>query len=174
MLQMPSDEPQGLSNEGHPLFISNQGVDRRLVMDDAHRLNRSEMKQVLASAWSKTRQRKLAGIVLFCEPRLRASLADLSSYLPAASVINRLYLPTLSRQHTEAYLNYRIRSAGCLGSLPFSDSQLDEIHRASKGLPGWINGEAFMMYRRIQAAERHARHTDDIATGLDAQGLPAT
>ena len=180
-LEMPTDENQLPSSPGHPLFISDEGDGSRLVIDDAHLLDRVEMKQVLASAWTathgrklKVRRRRLAGIILFCEPRLRASLADLSQYLPAASVINRLYMPTLNRQRTEAYLAYRIRAAGFLRVLPFSPSQLDEIHLLSRGLPGWVNGEAFMLYRRIQAAEQHARHIANFAAGLETQGLAAT
>jgi type II secretory pathway predicted ATPase ExeA len=173
-LQRPTDEGQPPSSGGHALFISDEGSGSRLVMDDAHLLEQSEMKQILASAWTPTRNRKLAGIILFCEPRLKASMADLFQYLPAASVINRLYMPSLNRQRTEAYLTYRIRSAGHLKVPPFSQDQLDEIHKLSRGLPGWVNGEAFMLYRRIQAAERHARHTEDFALGLEAQGLPAT
>jgi type II secretory pathway predicted ATPase ExeA len=173
-LQMPTDEGQPLTSVGHPLFISNEKGRSRLVMDDAHLLTGSQMKQVLASAWTPHRRRKLAGIVLFCEPRLRASLADLSQFLPAASVVNRLYIPRLTRRRTEAYLTYRIRAAGYLKALPFSQSQLDEIHKLSKGLPGWINGEAFMLYRRLQAAERHARHTKDMDVEINARGLPAT
>lgn len=173
-LQMPTDEGLPLLRRGYPLFISTEGDGSRLVMDDAHLLDQSEMKQVLASAWTPTRSRKLAGIILFCEPRLRASLSDLTRYLPAGSVINRLYMPPLNRQRTEAYLAYRIRAAGCLKAPPFSQNQLDEIHKLSKGLPGWVNGEAFMLYRRILAAERHARHTVDYDVGLGAQGLAAT
>ncbi len=173
-LQMPTDEGQPPPKEGHPLFISKEGHTSRLLMDDAHLLNRSEMQQILASAWTASRQRKLGGIILFSEPRLRASLADLSRYLPPASVVNRLYMPTLNRERTEAYLNYRIRKAGRLRHLPFTDSQLDEIHSASRGLPGWVNGEAFMMYRRILAVQRHARHIADIDTAVATAGLPAT
>jgi type II secretory pathway predicted ATPase ExeA len=173
-LQMPTDEYPLPSNGGHPLFISDEGSGSRLVMDDAHLLDQSEMKQILASAWTPTRNRRLAGIILFCEPRLQASMADLSQYLPAASVINRLYMPSFNRQRTEAYLTYRMRTAGYLKVPPFSQEQLDEIHNLSRGLPGWVNGEAFMLYRRIQAVERHARHTEDFAVGLGAQGLAAT
>jgi type II secretory pathway predicted ATPase ExeA len=171
---MPTDEDQLPSSPGHPLFISKEEDGSRLVMDDAHLLDRIEMKQVLASAWTPARRRKLSGIILFCEPRLRASLADLSQYLPATSVINRLYMPSFNRQRTEAYLAYRIRAAGVLSVLPFSPSQLDTIHRVSRGLPGWVNGEAFMLYRRIQAAEQHARHIANFTDGFEAQGLAAT
>ncbi len=173
-LQTPSDERKNVANESRPVFISNESDESRLVMDDAHLLSHSEMKQVLASAWTSTRTRKLGGIILFCEPRLRASMADLSRFMPAASVINRVYVPSLSRQRTEAYLGYRIRTAGYLSALPFSERQLDEIHKAAKGLPGWVNGEAFMMYRRVQAAQRHAQHTEDIGFTMDSRGLPAT
>jgi hypothetical protein len=83
-------------------------------------------------------------------------------------------MPPLNRQFTEAYLEYRIRATGYLKAPPFSERQLDEIHKAAKGLPGWVNGEAFMMYRRIQAAHRHARHTEDIGIEVDTEGLPAT
>ena len=173
-LQRPTDEAAPPAPAGHPLFISKEGSNSRLIMDDAHLLGQSEMKQILASAWTATRQRKLGGIVLFCEPRLRASLADLSTYLPAASVVNRLYMPPLNRELTEAYLKYRIRTAGCLKTLPFSAGQVDAIHDAAKGLPGWVNGEAFMMLRRHQAARRHAQHTNDIGIDVGTAGLPAT
>lgn len=173
-LQTPTDKQENVANEDRPLFISKEADVSRLVMDDAHLLSRSEMKQVFASAWTSTRKRKLGGIILFSEPRLRASLAALSRFMPAASVINRVYVPSLSRQRTEAYLSYRIHKAGYLSALPFSESQLDEIHKAAKGLPGWVNGEAFMMYRRVQAAQRHAQHTEDIGIAMDSRGLPAT
>jgi type II secretory pathway predicted ATPase ExeA len=167
-------EPPSLANWGRPLFISKEGDTSRLLMDDAHQLSHCEMKLVLASAWSETRKRKLGGIILFSEPRLRASLSELSRFLPPATVINRLYVPALSRQGTEAYLSYRIRTAGYLKRLPFSERQLDEIHTISRGRPGWINGEAFMMYRRLLATQRHASHIEDIGMEMDTNGLPAT
>jgi type II secretory pathway predicted ATPase ExeA len=167
-------EPPSLANWGRPLFISDEGGTSRLVMDDAHQLSHKEMKLVLASAWSESRKRKLGGIILFSEPRLRASLSELSRFLPPATVINRVYVPALSRQNTEAYLSYRIRTAGHLKRLPFSEHQLNEIHRVSRGRPGWINGEAFMMYRRLLATQRHAYHIEDIGMGMASDGLPAT
>ena len=64
-LQLPTDEGEAASHEGYPLFISKEGEKSRLVMDDAHLLSSCEMKQVLASAWSSTRRRKLGGIIFF-------------------------------------------------------------------------------------------------------------
>jgi type II secretory pathway predicted ATPase ExeA len=89
-------------------------------------------------------------------------------------VINRLYVPPLSRQCTESYLRYRIRTAGNLKNLPFSERQLDKLHRVSRGRPGWINGEAYMMLRRLLAARHHARRIVLSGTDINPDGLPAT
>lgn len=147
-----------LSGGGHdgqtvdlPFIECRDGKLPSMIVDDAHGLTTTGLEKVLRSAWSDSRKRIVQHIILFSEPEMQASLADLYHLLPPRSVVNKIFMPPLSQRQTVAYLNHRLRRAGIIRSMPFDSNQLDKIHKTAKGLPGWINGEAFMMLRRMAA-----------------------
>jgi type II secretory pathway predicted ATPase ExeA len=147
---LPVKDAKQFQAEKELSVIECRGADLPcFIVDDAHRLDTPAMEGVLRCAWSDTRKRLLQHIVLFSEPEMHASLADLYNLLPPKSVINKLFLPRLSRQQTVSYLNHRLKTARCIKKIPFDSKQLDRIHKTAKGLPGWINGEAYMMLRRM-------------------------
>ncbi len=131
------------------IFVSKNNGLPSVIIDDAHQLSSLEIKTLLKSAFSASGKRKLQNIVLFADPGLRRRLATIARWLPPQSVIDKIYMTPLTEKQTMDYLRHRLKIAGMLHKNPFSGDQMRKIHQLSGGLPGWINGEAFMVLRRI-------------------------
>ncbi len=125
-----------------------------LIIDDAHQLTPSELKKLLRSAFSKPESRKFQSIVLFSEPDIRERFADISRWLPAKSVIDKIFMTPLSEKQTADYLKHRLRASGLVLQNPFTTEQIRRIHQRSGGLPGRINGEAFLLLKEMN----HGQH----------------
>jgi type II secretory pathway predicted ATPase ExeA len=110
-----------------------------------------ELNVLLQSAFSNNGARKLQNIVLFAEPHMRKRLTEIADQLPPKSVIDKMFMAPLTEEQTAAYLAHRIRAAGVLKKPPFSPDQIRTIHKVSKGLPGWINDQAFRQLKILNA-----------------------
>jgi general secretion pathway protein A len=133
--------------------LSTDGRLPAAIVDDAHRLSRLELKLLLRSAGAADGNRKIRSIVLFAEPQIRERFDDMARWLPPKAVIDKIYMSPLTEKQTGDYLQHRVRVAGLLPRLPFSASQIRAIHKISRGLPGWINGEAYMLLWRMYAGK---------------------
>lgn len=131
------------------VFISNKGNQPSVIVDDAHQLTKSELQLLLQTAFPATHARKLKSVVLFAEPQIRERFADMVQFLPDMAVIDKFSMAPLTEQQTAEYLRHRFKAAGFLRKIPFSSAQIRKIHRSSGGLPGWINGEAYITMRRL-------------------------
>jgi len=120
-----------------------------LIIDDAHQLSPSELKKLLRSSFSKPERRKFQSIVLFCEPEIRNRFADISRWLPPKSVIDKIFMTPLNEKQTADYLKHRLRTSGMIRQNPFTPDQICNIHQRSGGLPGRINGEAFLTLKKL-------------------------
>ena len=98
--------------------------------------------------------RKLKSVVLFAEPQIRERFADMVRFLPPNAVIDKFSMAPLTEKQTADYLQHRFKTAGFLTKIPFSSEQIRKIHRTSGGLPGWINGETYMVMRRLFGGHR--------------------
>ncbi len=125
-----------------------------LIIDDAHQLSPSELKKLLRSAFSKPECRKFQSIVLFSEPGIRERFADISRWLPPKSVIDKIFMTPLNEKQTADYLNHRLRASGLLRQNLFTADQIHTIHQRSGGLPGRINGEAFLLLKTMQQQQK--------------------
>ncbi len=119
------------------VYLSRNDTPPSVIVDDAHQLSPSELRLLLQSAFAPDGRRKLQSIVLFAEPEMRRRFAEIAQWLPPKTVIEKIFV------------------AGFLKRLPFSADQIRAIHQASRGLPGWINGEAFMQLKRICGVNRN-------------------
>lgn len=139
------------------VFLSRKDSPPSVIVDDAHQLNTLELKVLLQSAFALDGTRKLQSIVLFAEPQMRERFAEIARWLPPKSVIDKIFMAPLTEKQTAAYLEHRVRAAGFLKKLPFSKDQIRTIHKISNGLPGWINGQAFLLLKRLCAgSSRHS------------------
>lgn len=132
------------------VYQSQKGPAPSIMIDDAHQLSTYELKRLLFSAYSKEGQRKFQSIVLFAEPRMRERFAQIIRWLPSKSVIDKIYMSPLTEKQTGDYLRHRVKTAGLIRNDPFSADQVRKIHELSGGLPGWINGEAFILLKSIK------------------------
>lgn len=124
-----------------------------LIIDDAHQLSSSELKKLLRSAFSRPERRKFQSIVLFAEPEMRERFAEISRWLPPKSVIDKIFMTPLNEKQTADYLKHRLRAAGLISPNPFTSDQIRKIHSRSGGLPGRINGEAFLILRSMNQGQ---------------------
>jgi DamX protein len=137
-----------------PVWISRDAHPPAVIVDDAHRLSRLALKLLLKSALDPQGHSKVSTLILFAEPEIRAWFNDMARWLPHKAVIDKLYMSPLTEKQTDAYLRHRFKIAGFLPRHPFSPSQIRAIFQVSRGLPGWINGEAFMLLKRLYAGKR--------------------
>ena len=133
----------------HIKFISKKNGLPSIIIDDAHRLSFEEMKLLLKTAFTSTGKRRLQSIVLLAEPCIRNRFNEITERLPENSVIEKIFMAPLTEKETVEYLRHRLKSAGMIRKNPFSYNQIRKIYKLSGGLPGWINGEAFMLLRKI-------------------------
>jgi general secretion pathway protein A len=120
-----------------------------VIIDDAHQLNPAELKLILRYAVNADGSRRIQSIVLLAEPSMRERFSEILRWLPPKSVIEKIHMTPLTEKQTAAYLQHRLRAAGYLRSNPFTHSQVRKIYEQSGGLPGWINGEAYLLLKRI-------------------------
>jgi general secretion pathway protein A len=139
------------------VFMAGRNGPRSIILDDAHQLTKSELRMLMRCVFANGKNRKFRNIVLFAEPALRASLRKITHGLPTESAIDKIHISPFTEQQTADYLKHRIQTAGRLDRLPFSKKQIKAIYSLSGGLPGWINGEAFMLLKRMKS-RRSIRH----------------
>ena len=130
-------------------FISEKHGLPSIIIDDAHRLSFEEMNLLLKTAFTSTGKRRLHHIVLLAEPCIRHRFNEITERLPENPVIEKIFMAPLTEKETVEYLRHRLKSAGMIRKNPFSNNQIRKIYKLSGGLPGWINGEAFMLLRKI-------------------------
>lgn len=131
------------------VFFSRRSGPPSVMIDDAHQLSPTELKLLLQHAVTDQGQRRIQNIVLLAEPQMRERFAELAGWLPAKSVIDKIFMTPFTEKQTAAYLEHRVRAAGVLRNNPFTASHVREIYKQSGGLPGWINGEAFLLLKKI-------------------------
>src|SRR5262245_4507198 len=109
-----------------------------VIVDEAQNLSPETLEQVRLLTNLETRSQKLLQIILIGQPELRDVLSRLELRQLAQRITGRYHLAPLSREETSAYVNHRMRVAGCSAEV-FSRSALREVHRLSDGVPRIIN-----------------------------------
>ncbi len=136
------------------VFLSKKNGLPSIIIDDAHQLSAAELKLLLQYAVSDAGERRIQSIVLLAEPQMRERFAEMAGWLPPKSVIDKIHMTPLTEKQTAAYLQHRLRAAGFLRSNTFSEAQIKCIYKHSGGLPGWINGEAFLLLKKISRRQQ--------------------
>jgi type II secretory pathway predicted ATPase ExeA len=131
------------------VLLTRQDDAPSVIVDDAHQLSPAELKLLLQYAVNPVGRRRIQSIVLLAEPQMRERFAEITRWLPAKSVIEKIHMTPLTENQTAAYLQHRLRAAGYLRNNPFSQAHIRKIHEQSGGLPGWINGEAYLLLKKI-------------------------
>jgi general secretion pathway protein A len=109
-----------------------------VIVDEAQNLSPETLEQVRLLTNLETRSQKLLQIILIGQPELRDVLSRVELRQLAQRITGRYHLAPLSREETSAYVNHRMRVAGCNVEV-FSKAALREVHRLSDGVPRIIN-----------------------------------
>jgi general secretion pathway protein A len=121
-------------------LLDANGKGRRVVVivDEAQNLTPETLEQVRLLTNLETASHKLLQIILIGQPELRDVLARVELRQLAQRITGRYHLAPLSRDETIAYVNHRMRVAGCTVEV-FTNASLREVHRLSEGIPRIIN-----------------------------------
>ena len=138
----------GKLQEGYPVFIQQDAADPIVIVDDAHKMPDRELRFLLREAVVPDSTQKINRLVLFGEPRLSNYIIALPESIAGDTAINKITMPSMSRQECESYLQYRPALAGYTGESLFKPSVIKRIHRKSSGLPGQINAYADRWLRK--------------------------
>ena len=109
-----------------------------VIVDEAQNLSPETLEQVRLLTNLETRSQKLLQIILIGQPELRDVLSRVELRQLAQRITGRYHLAPLTRDETIAYVNHRMRVAGCNVEV-FSNAALREVHRLSDGVPRIIN-----------------------------------
>jgi general secretion pathway protein A len=109
-----------------------------VIVDEAQNLSPETLEQVRLLTNLETRSQKLLQIILIGQPELREVLSRVELRQLAQRITARYHLVPLSRDETSAYVNHRMRVAGCNVAV-FSKAALHEVHRLSGGVPRIVN-----------------------------------
>jgi general secretion pathway protein A len=141
--------PTWRSLDNRMVLLTRQGRPPSVIIDDAHELSPVELKLILRYAANVDGHRRIQSLVLLAEPTMRKRFAEIMRWLPPKSVIEKIHMAPLTEKQTAAYLQHRLRAAGYLRDNPFTQAHVQRIHQQSGGLPGWINGEAYLLLKNI-------------------------
>jgi MSHA biogenesis protein MshM len=110
-----------------------------LLIDDAGRVPRPVLEQVLSLCGSPAETVESLRVLLFGLPGLRDELVTAGFARSDPSLIHALVVQPLDEAQTDAYLLHRLGVAGYSGASPFSRMDVRAIHESAAGLPGRIN-----------------------------------
>jgi DamX protein len=119
-----------------------------VLMDDAHRLSRKELRKLMRDTLKPDPDRKIKRMVLFGEPRVSEYLDTVSDGLVDETAINKIFLPTITEQEAAAFIRHRLAVAGISGKNPFTPAILKNLYEGSAGLPGRINESAARLWAK--------------------------
>lgn len=123
------------------LRINSAGHDAVLIIDEAQDMSVDRLELVRLLSNLETERQKLLQIVLVGQPELRRMLARPGLRQLAQRITVRYHLDTMDQRETDAYLNHRLRVAGCEGGplARFDAGAVREIYRYSGGTPRLVN-----------------------------------
>ncbi len=122
---------------------SREGKRLVVVIDEAQNLNEEVLETLRLLSNFETPRRKLMQIVLAGQPQLAEKLSrpSLQQLRQRISTVTRL--DPFSSQETRAYIEHRLKVAGCQGEPLFTESAYSLIAGESLGIPRLINTLCF-------------------------------
>jgi type II secretory pathway predicted ATPase ExeA len=168
---VPSGKIEILSAIYHRLLkIREEGRKAIVLIDEAQMLQTRELMEEFRGLLNlELPERKLVTFIFFALPSIDRNLA-LDEPLKQRVAL-RYHLGAMKVEATIAYVNHRLKVAGCDREL-FTPEALNLVHRYSKGIPRLINVicdnslfEAFLIKKDIVDAET----VDGVSTDLGLQ-----
>lgn len=122
-------------------LIQEHAQGRKVVMliDESQSMTLDTLEEIRLLGNLETAQDKLLQLVLFGQPELDVTLADVRIKPLKDRIACNVYIPPLDPHEVMRYLNYRMRIAGYLNQDLFDLKLSKKIQKFTKGLPRSIN-----------------------------------
>jgi MSHA biogenesis protein MshM len=118
---------------------SAEGKQVVLFIDEAHAMPEKTLEALRLLTNIETEQKKLFQVVLFAQPELDQMLQQNSLRQLLQRITFAYKLESLDREGVERYVTHRMATAGYNGGAVFTPAALDDLYKASGGIPRLIN-----------------------------------
>ena len=119
--------------------IAQQGRHALVCLDEVQAMPQVTLEAVRLLTNLETEKRKLLQVVLFGQPELDQKLQQHSARQMLQRITFQYKLAGLREDEVAAYLDYRLRVAGCEGVALFTPAAVRLLHRYSAGTPRLVN-----------------------------------
>lgn len=109
-----------------------------IMIDDAHKLPFATLQFVLQLADLRYNE-TLFRVVLFANESINETMAKPGLKELAKGMVDIVSMPCFSREQIQPYFSFRFSACGDGIEAPFTEEDIEYIHRASAGLPGGVN-----------------------------------
>jgi len=118
---------------------SSQGNNVAIIIDEAQNLNVNQLEEIRLLSNLETEKHKLLQILLVGQPELfdKLRLPELRQLNQRVTV--RYHISPLQPQDVRNYIEHRLKTAGALSKIHFTDDAFDTIYFYTKGVPRLIN-----------------------------------
>lgn len=137
-MKLPAKESQALLAKRLELRLLEIAREQRpviLLIDEAQALPDASLEALRLLSNLETERQKLLQIVLVGQPELNVRLATDRFRQLRQRIAFSHHLPALTTPQMKAYISYRLQIAGRKGTIPFSNTALYWLARASRGIP---------------------------------------
>lgn len=118
---------------------SSKGNNVAIIIDEAQNLNIQQLEEIRLLSNLETEKHKLLQILLVGQPELfdKLKLPELRQL--NQRVIVRYHISPLTADDTRNYIQHRLKTAGSLSKIQFTQDAFDTVFMYSKGVPRLIN-----------------------------------
>ncbi len=110
-----------------------------LIIDEAQNLKAQVLEELRILSNLETEKEKLFQMILVGQPELREKLNAPNLKQLRQRIGVRFHITALPKDEISEYIYHRLKVAGSVGDIIFSDDALEIIHKYSGGIPRLIN-----------------------------------
>jgi type II secretory pathway predicted ATPase ExeA len=140
--------------DSYPAYFLQDIKDSIIIIDDTHELSPRHLTFLIRNTQLSSSTGTVKRFILFGEPQLMDTVNALTTSLSNETAVSKIFLPSMTREQTMGYMNYRLAVAGYAGKRLFRSSSAKKIHRLSGGLPGRINTMADQQLKKDFSKEK--------------------
>jgi MSHA biogenesis protein MshM len=129
-----------------------------LFIDEAQAMPEETLEAIRLLTNTNRENRKLLQVVLFGQPELNSHLQSHNLKLLKEQIQYTFDLPALDRDNLGAYVSHRLLKAGYSGPAMFTREAVDQLFKASRGIPRLVN---ILAHKSLMAAYGQGKHSID-------------
>lgn len=133
-----------------------------LIVDEAQNLSPRAVEELRMLSNFQVGDRALLQSILVGQPELREVMRSSRMKQLRQRVIASYHLGPMDREETKGYVEHRLARVGWVGDPQFTPDAMDEIFKASEGVPRRINTLCSRLLLSGYLEEKHVFHGEDV------------